>query len=342
LAPNAAAVRELEVKLAEAARVPAALPVADLPAMAHTISGAVYKFPRNASRIDELSLVFSDNKEAQLKLKYLGTDLTIPVGLDGVYRLGPHGPFKLPAGATGKWTSDSDFELDLNFISNINRYSAVLHFEGDAVQVSISESSGLIRDGHLVGKKAWWDDEPSTGLGSEALGLDLLRMRLRPEAKDAIVFLVIRLVVLLFVAAFGASAAADPFLGTWKANPVKTRLSPGTPEVRKSETMLIDDMGIDRYRVTRITSDGKSSSVGLSFDRKERFSDPTTTVVGVRVGPRHFRNTIKSPKGTLVSEWIASPDGKVLTNKRKGSGTESGRAIDEVLVYDRQPEKWAT
>ena len=154
LAANAAAVRELKAKIAEAARAPAALPVADLPAMAQTVSGAVYQFPRNASRIDEISLVFGGTREAQLKLKYLGTDLTIPVGLDGVYRLGPYGPLKLLAGASGKWTSVSDFALDLNFISNINHYSAVLHFEGDAVQVVISESSGLIRNGHLVGKKA--------------------------------------------------------------------------------------------------------------------------------------------------------------------------------------------
>ena len=149
----------------------------------------------------------------------------------------------------------------------------------------------------------------------------------------------IRLVVFLLLAAPGTHAAADLFLGTWKANAVKTKLSPGTPELRKSETMLIDDMGLDHYRVTRITSDGKSSTVGLSFDGKERFSDPTTAVVGIRVAPRHFRNTIKGPKGTLVSDWLVSPDGKVLTNKRKGSGTETGRAIDEVLVYDRQPDK---
>jgi len=154
LAANAAAVRELKAKIAEAARAPAALPIADLPAMAQRVSGAVYQFPRNASRIDEISLVFNGKREAQLKLKYLGTDLAMPIGLDGVYRLGPYGPLKLLAGATGKWTSESDFALDLNFISNINRYSAVLHFEGDAVQVVISESSGLIRNGHLVGKKA--------------------------------------------------------------------------------------------------------------------------------------------------------------------------------------------
>jgi CubicO group peptidase (beta-lactamase class C family) len=146
--------RELKEKIAEAAQAPTAMPVVDLPAIAKTISGAVYEFPRNASRIDGLSLSFSGNSDAQLALKYLGKDLTIPVELDGVYRLGPYGPLGLLAGATGKWTSESDFALDLNFISNINRYSAVLHFDGDAVQVTISESSGLIRNGHLVGKKA--------------------------------------------------------------------------------------------------------------------------------------------------------------------------------------------
>jgi hypothetical protein len=91
---------------------------------------------------------------AKVKLKYLGTDLSIPAGLDGVYRLGPHGPLKLLAGATGKWTSDTDFAVELNFISNINRYTATVHFDGDNVQMTIAESSGLIRNGHLVGKKA--------------------------------------------------------------------------------------------------------------------------------------------------------------------------------------------
>lgn len=159
------------------------------------------------------------------------------------------------------------------------------------------------------------------------------------SANDAIVVLVIRLVVFLLLVAPGMRAAPDLFLGTWKANAVKTKLSPGTPELRKSENMLIDDMGLDHYRVTRITSDGKSSTVGLSFDGKERFSDPRTSVVGIRVGLRHFRDTIKGPKGTLVSDWLVSADGKILTNIRKGTGTETGRVIDEALVYDRQPDK---
>ena len=70
MAANAEGDRELKAKVAEATRTPAALPVADLPAMAKTVSGAVYEFPRDASRIDGLSLVFSGKSEAQLKLKY--------------------------------------------------------------------------------------------------------------------------------------------------------------------------------------------------------------------------------------------------------------------------------
>ncbi len=146
-------------------------------------------------------------------------------------------------------------------------------------------------------------------------------------------------VLALLAVALPAHAAPDYFLGRWKANSVKTKLSPGTPDVRKSEIMIVDDMGLDQYRITRITQDGKNSTVGLYFDGRERFSDSATSVIGIKAGPRSFRNTIKGAKGTLVSEWIVSPDGKVLTNTRKGTGTETGRVMDEVLVYDRQPSR---
>jgi len=154
LPANAEANRELSAKVAEVAMAPAATPVGDLPALAKAVSGVTYEFPRNASRLDALTLTFNGKTEAQLKLKYLGTDLNFPVGLDGVYRLGPYGPLKLLAGATGKWTSDTDFLLDVNFISNINHYTIAIHFEGDRIQASVNESSGLMRNGKVTGKKA--------------------------------------------------------------------------------------------------------------------------------------------------------------------------------------------
>ena len=104
--------------------------------------------------------------------------------------------------------------------------------------------------------------------------------------------------MLIGVLCCASAVVPDYFPGTWKANSVKTKLSPGTSDLRKSELMIIDDMGLDQYRVTRTTADGKSSTVGLWFDRRERFSTPDTGVVGVKVSPYHFRNTIKGPKGT--------------------------------------------
>ena len=78
--------------------------------------------------------------------------MRIPIGLDGVYRLGPHGPFGLPAGATGTWRSETEFLLDVNFIANINHYTLAIKFLPDrTIEVSADEASGLIRNGKLVG-----------------------------------------------------------------------------------------------------------------------------------------------------------------------------------------------
>jgi hypothetical protein len=87
-----------------------------------------------------------------VELAYYGKPLRIPIGLDGVYRVGPHGPFGLPAGATGTWRSATEFLLDVNFIANINHYTLAITFLPDGtIEVAADEASGLIRKGKLVG-----------------------------------------------------------------------------------------------------------------------------------------------------------------------------------------------
>ncbi len=152
LPANAEGARALQAKVADAAKPPEAQPVPPMPALAKTVSGNVYEFPVNPSRIDSLSLTFAEN-DARVRISYLGEPLSFAVGLDGRYRIGPDGPFKLPAGARGKWTSESEFLLDLDFIANINHYTLAIKFEGDGVQVTASEASGLIRNGKLAGKR---------------------------------------------------------------------------------------------------------------------------------------------------------------------------------------------
>jgi hypothetical protein len=100
-----------------------------------------------------LALTFRSPGEALLNVKYLGTELSFPVGLDGRYRLGPNGPLHLLAGAMGKWTADNEFLLDLNFIANINHYTLKIRFDGDRAEVEANEASGLIRNGHLTGTR---------------------------------------------------------------------------------------------------------------------------------------------------------------------------------------------
>ena len=147
------AVRRLQTKTAAVARPPAPEPTAALPALAQSVSGAVYEFPVNPSRFDSLSLTFQNQSEARVTVKYYGEPFTFSVGLDGVYRLSPTGPMGLPGGAWGKWTSDREFLLDLNFVANINHYTLAILFQGDHIEVTANEASGLIRNGRLTGTR---------------------------------------------------------------------------------------------------------------------------------------------------------------------------------------------
>jgi hypothetical protein len=145
------ALRLLQQKTEAALRAPAAESPAALPAMAASISGSEYRFPINSSRLDSLSLEFAKTGTARVTVSYLGEKLTFPVSLNGQYARGPHGPLGLLAGARGKWISENQFHLDLNFIANINHYDLQLRFSGDEVEVTANEASGLIRNGKLVG-----------------------------------------------------------------------------------------------------------------------------------------------------------------------------------------------
>jgi CubicO group peptidase (beta-lactamase class C family) len=153
LPPNPAAYAHLSERVDAAKKPPAAAAVSPLPSMAAGISGAVYEFPVNPSRLDSLSLTFGKGGEARLDLAYYGQPLRFPIGLDGVYRLGPNGPFHMSAGAMAKWIGDNELLVDVNFVANINHYALDIRFDGDQIEVTANEASGLIRDGRLVGKR---------------------------------------------------------------------------------------------------------------------------------------------------------------------------------------------
>lgn len=144
------ALRQLQEKTAAARKPPAVEPVTPLPALAASISGSVYQFPINPSRLDSLSLNFEAGR-AGVTVTYLGQELTFPMNRNGQYALAAAGPLHLLAGARGKWISDNEFHLDLNFVANINHYDLSLRFSGDEVELTGMEASGLIRNAKLTG-----------------------------------------------------------------------------------------------------------------------------------------------------------------------------------------------
>jgi hypothetical protein len=148
-------------------------------------------------------------------------------------------------------------------------------------------------------------------------------------------------VLTLFAA--GLALGADPFVGTWKPNPDKWKDSPGAPKSRKSEVLKLEALA-NHYHQTQYTLDGKPvmqadrktlATSDFFLDGKE-YQTGTMTIVGQRIDERHFRETGKGRNGTSIIDYVVSADGRTLTVTRKGTGTNTGRPLDEVHVYDKQ------
>ncbi|MBI5527526.1 MAG: serine hydrolase [Deltaproteobacteria bacterium] len=132
---NATAAARLETLVTEAAvphEKPQPLPA--LPPFAAKVSGTGYVFEKNVLDLDSFKITFSDGApEARVVLALAGgTSLDLPVGLDGMFRIGK-GRFGLPAAMKGHWRSGQVFEAALDELGNNARWSMVAAFDGDEV-----------------------------------------------------------------------------------------------------------------------------------------------------------------------------------------------------------------
>jgi len=83
-------------------------------------------------------------------------------------------------------------------------------------------------------------------------------------------------------------------------------------------------------------ADGKTLATSDFFLDGKEYQTGTMTIVGQRIDERHFKETAKGEKGISVIDYVVSADNKTLTVTRKGAGTNTGRTLDEVHVYDKQ------
>jgi hypothetical protein len=134
--------------------------------------------------------------------------------------------------------------------------------------------------------------------------------------------------------------AADPFVGTWKINIEKSKLS--DPARWKGAVAIMESTGGGlRTTFERPMPDGqiRRTSNVVSYGKETPIEgSPGDTTIAERVDSFHLRIIYKTNgKQTGVLESTVSPDGKTVTDIHKGTG-RSGKPLDEVRVYDKQSD----
>ena len=109
----------------------------------------------------------------------------------------------------------------------------------------------------------------------------------------------------------------------------------------KSRTVVTALVGKDTNQNTYTTLDGRAIDrppFTFVLDGKEHNSPGHDGLLRAeRIDERHIRITTSASTGTLVENSIVSPDGKSQRIVRKGNGTSTGRLVDEVYIFERQP-----
>ena len=120
--------------------------------------------------------------------------------------------------------------------------------------------------------------------------------------------------------------AADPFVGTWKPNVDKWKLSSGAPERRKSELITFESAGKDQYRRIITTLDGKATS-SANIQPEVCIVDGKEITIDVGFKSKASNASTNGILGSLpqtaremrLLDYVVSAEGKTLTVIRKGT-----------------------
>jgi len=133
--------------------------------------------------------------------------------------------------------------------------------------------------------------------------------------------------------------AADAFVGTWKLNEAKSKMSPGVP---KNTTVVYEAAG-DNVKITveGTDSDGKATHNEWTgkFDGKDYpvTGDPTSDMRSYNKVDEHTLTFSgkKDGKVTLSGRIVISADGKTRTVNVTATDS-NGKKVSGTAVYDKQ------
>lgn len=147
-------------------------------------------------------------------------------------------------------------------------------------------------------------------------------------------------VVVMIVAGIGVLIAqSNPFVGTWKLNPAKSKVTSGASP--KEETLTVQMVGKQRQvTVNGIAADG--SSISIKYETPDKggagkiLGGPLDAVSGKRIDDNTYETSLmKGGKEMLHHRLVVSNDGKTM--RVAGEGTDAqGKPVSGVEVFEKQ------
>lgn len=149
-----------------------------------------------------------------------------------------------------------------------------------------------------------------------------------------------RNLTLTVIAAAMTLSAADPFIGTWKMNPAKSKYSPG-PAPKSATANITQDGDWIVGKNDTVGADDKAATATNRYKRDGKeypYQGPTGasgTIATKAIDANTTQTTIKVGTSTITVHTVVSKDGKSFTRTTKGTDAQ-GRQLNNVAVYEKQ------
>jgi hypothetical protein len=153
--------------------------------------------------------------------------------------------------------------------------------------------------------------------------------------------LVFATVVVTTVVASGMLLAqSNPFIGTWKLNPAKSKFTSGAPP--KEETFTVQMVG-DQDQVTVTGTAAVGSPISMKYEVLDKggtgkvlTGGPYDAVSGKRIDENTYETSLmRSGKEISHHHLVVSKDGKTMTDTATGANAQ-GNPVSGVEVWDKQ------
>jgi hypothetical protein len=149
-----------------------------------------------------------------------------------------------------------------------------------------------------------------------------------------------RNLTLTVLAAAMTLSAADPFMGTWKMNPAKSKYSPG-PAPKSATVAYTQDGDWVVGKNDTVGADDKATTATNRYKRDGKEYPYQSPIVGSgtiavkSINANTALATIKVGANTTTVRTAVSKDGKSFTRTTKGMNAQ-GQPVDSVAVFEKQ------